>query len=175
MRDLAPEARLAAVSAAPDSAAGDLVTDEASDPALGADSDAGVAAGAVSDGVSDFDTDSGSAGAASGIRSGGDRAGDSDGERRTHTMGRIRTRTGLRMARLTLTTIGAVHTARLGRTARQPTHLTIHLTTTIPLTVRTSAVGMRTAMTAQRPTQELRNRIRPARILRCLDPRFLFT
>lgn len=133
-------------------------------------------AGAVaSDGDSGLVGDSGSAGAASGIRSGG--------ERPTRTMRPTRIittrihiiRIGHRIVRLPPTTIGAVLTARLGLTARLPLRPTTHLTTTIRFTARTPATGSQTAMTARYPPEELRNRIRPERISRCLDRRFLFT
>jgi hypothetical protein len=115
-------------------AAEDSADSAAADTAVGgADSDAAASAAAL-DGVLGLVGDSDSAGAASGIRTGGDRAGAWDGVRRTHII--TPTRIGRRMARLILTTTGAVRTTRLGRTVRQPTHLA----TTIPRTVRTPAV-----------------------------------
>ncbi len=135
----------------------------------GAMVDGAAALAAALDGASDL------AGADSGIRSGGDRAGASVGERRTHIITtRIHTiRIGHRMARptLTTTTIGAVPTARPATMQRPATHLT----TMIPPTARTTAAGISTAMTAPCPSEEHRNRIRPARILRCLGRRFSFT
>jgi hypothetical protein len=179
MRDLAAVAILAAALAARDSAIAafadsatvDLADLATADLAGDADSDAGAAASAALDGASDL-AESDSAGVASGIHSGGDRDGDSDGVRRIHTMRRTRMRIGLRMARPILITIGAVRIARPRPTTRRPA---THLTTTTRLTARTSAVGTRTAMTAGRSPEELRNQIRWERTSRCLGPQFSFT